>query len=114
MIPDAVAAQHTVTMFEDNTAAALWAQDSHSHQRSKHIDISHHFIRDLVRSGLLQVVYIPTKKQLADCLTNHDVRADDYMRYVPQTGEYRLTEDLMADQVIATCCFLRPSRCWCH
>jgi len=69
MLPDAVAAQHTVTMFEDNTAAALWAQDSHSHQRSKHIDISHHFIRDLVRSGLLQVVYIPTKKQLADCLT---------------------------------------------
>ncbi|CAK0806782.1 unnamed protein product [Prorocentrum cordatum] len=44
--------------------------------------------------------WVNTKQMLADCLTKHDVRAGDYMRYVLQTGEYRLTEDLMADQVI--------------
>ncbi|CAK0808101.1 unnamed protein product [Prorocentrum cordatum] len=45
--------------------------------------------------------WVSTKQMLADCLTKHDVRAGDYMRYMLQTGEYRLTEDLMADQVIA-------------
>ncbi|CAK0827876.1 unnamed protein product, partial [Prorocentrum cordatum] len=45
--------------------------------------------------------WVSTKQMLADCLTKHDVRAGDYMRYVLQTGEYRLTEDLMADQIIA-------------
>ncbi|CAK0904441.1 unnamed protein product [Prorocentrum cordatum] len=45
--------------------------------------------------------WVCTKQMLADCLTKHDVRAGDCMRYVLQTGEYRLTEDLMADQVIA-------------
>eukprot|EP00959_Pyramimonas_sp_CCMP1952_P172503 3604274-Pyramimonas_sp.AAC.1 len=45
--------------------------------------------------------WVSTKQMLADCLTKRDVRAGDYMRYVLQTGEYQLTEDLMADQVIA-------------
>ncbi|CAK0825490.1 unnamed protein product [Prorocentrum cordatum] len=45
--------------------------------------------------------WVNTKQMLADCLTKNDVRAGDYMRYVLQTGEYRLTEDLMADQIIA-------------
>ncbi|CAK0803467.1 unnamed protein product [Prorocentrum cordatum] len=45
--------------------------------------------------------WVSTKQMLADCLTKHDVRAGDYMRYVLQTGECRLTEDLMADQIIA-------------
>ncbi|CAK0847357.1 unnamed protein product [Prorocentrum cordatum] len=34
--------------------------------------------------------WVSTKQMLADCLTKHDVRAGDYMRYVLQTGEYRL------------------------
>jgi hypothetical protein len=58
-----------ITLFEDNTAAALWAQNTRNHQRQKHIDICHHYIRDLVTQGVVQVVYIPTKRQLADCLT---------------------------------------------
>ncbi|CAK0884198.1 unnamed protein product, partial [Prorocentrum cordatum] len=45
--------------------------------------------------------WVSTKQMLADCLTKHDVSAGDYMRYVPHTGECRLTEDLMADQIIA-------------
>ncbi|CAK0798712.1 unnamed protein product [Prorocentrum cordatum] len=45
--------------------------------------------------------WVSTKQMLADCLTKHDVRAGDYMRSVLQTGEYRLTEDHMADQIIA-------------
>ncbi|CAK0852939.1 unnamed protein product [Prorocentrum cordatum] len=45
--------------------------------------------------------WVNTKQMLADCLSKQDVRAGDYMRYVLRTGEYRLTEDPMAEQVIS-------------
>ena len=39
------------------------------HQRTKHIDIRHHFIKDLVDSGQVLLKYLPTDKMLADILT---------------------------------------------
>ncbi|CAK0806425.1 unnamed protein product, partial [Prorocentrum cordatum] len=45
--------------------------------------------------------WVNTKQMLAGCLTKQDVRAGDYMRYVLWTGEYRLTEDPIAEQIIS-------------
>ena len=39
------------------------------HERTKHIEIDYHFIRDKVLEGLLHLSYLPTKKQLADLFT---------------------------------------------
>jgi hypothetical protein len=39
------------------------------HSRSKHIDIRYHFIRDEIRSGRVQVEWVPSDRQLADILT---------------------------------------------
>jgi hypothetical protein len=61
--------QIKVTVHVDNQAAISTALNDHSHERTKHIDIRLHFIRDVVRSGLVQLKYIPTDMQLADCLT---------------------------------------------
>ncbi|CAK0877498.1 unnamed protein product, partial [Prorocentrum cordatum] len=44
--------------------------------------------------------WVNTKQMLADCITKQDVRAGDSMRYVLRTGEYRLTGDPTAEQVI--------------
>ena len=39
------------------------------HDRSKHIEIKYHFIRDKVQKGAIQLQYIPTDEQLADIFT---------------------------------------------
>ena len=39
------------------------------HDRSKHIDIRYHFIRDCVQRGVVQLQYIPIEEQVADILT---------------------------------------------
>ena len=39
------------------------------HDRSKHIDICYHYIRDLEEQGKISVSYIPTGDMIADGLT---------------------------------------------
>ena len=39
------------------------------HDRSKHIEMRYHFIKDLVQRGALKLQYICTDEQIADVLT---------------------------------------------
>jgi hypothetical protein len=39
------------------------------HDRSKHIEIKYHFIRDVVQRGAVKLQYIRTDEQVADILT---------------------------------------------
>ena len=39
------------------------------HDKSKHIEIKYHFIRDMVQKGAVNLKYVPTKEQVADVLT---------------------------------------------
>ena len=61
--------QDTLTVFCDNTSAINISKNLVQHSRTKHIDIRHHFIRDLVESKIVSLEYIDTKKQLADIFT---------------------------------------------
>ena len=55
--------------FLDNQAAIAIAHHPEFHARTKHIDINHHFLQDLVKSGTLNIVYITTEKNLTDIFT---------------------------------------------
>jgi hypothetical protein len=57
------------TMHCDNQGAITLAGNPGVHQRSKHIDVRYHFIRDEVEKGALVLEYIPTAAQIADVLT---------------------------------------------
>jgi hypothetical protein len=59
----------TSTIFMDNQAAVTIAHNPQHHSRTKHIDIAHHFLRDLVKRGTLNTVYVKTENNLADILT---------------------------------------------
>lgn len=59
----------TSIIFTDNQAAVAIAHHPEFHSRTKHIDIALHFLRDLVKSGTLETVYINTKDNLADIFT---------------------------------------------
>jgi hypothetical protein len=53
----------------NNQAASSLCKDCKEGQRMKHVDIIHHFARDLVVSEELQFVYCRTEENVSDCLT---------------------------------------------
>eukprot|EP00253_Pinus_taeda_P018157 PITA_18157 len=53
----------------DNQSCIKLFENSVFHDRSKHIDIRCHFVRDCVQRGAVQLRYIPTGEQVADILT---------------------------------------------
>ena len=59
----------TLTVFCDNTSAINISKNLVQHSRTKHIDIRHHFIRELVENKTLVLEYIETEKQIADIFT---------------------------------------------
>jgi len=63
------------TIFSDNQATIAIARNPEYHACTKHIDIAYHFLRDHVQSGVLNLVYIVTKKNLAYVFTKGLARA---------------------------------------
>jgi len=57
-----------VPLLCDNTSAINLTKSQIQHSRTKHIEIRHHFIRD-VSNGDCEVKFIETEKQLADIFT---------------------------------------------
>lgn len=53
----------------DNQSAIRLIRNPEFHQRSKHIDIRYHFIRDSFESGEFDLEYLQTDQQLADLFT---------------------------------------------
>ncbi|XP_019089068.1 PREDICTED: uncharacterized protein LOC109127923 [Camelina sativa] len=57
------------TVYCDNMGATYLCANPVFHSRMKHIALDYHFIRDQVQSGVVRVVHVNTKDQLADALT---------------------------------------------
>ena len=53
----------------DNQGAVALSKNKVSQQRSKHIDVKYHFIRDQVDNGNLCPVHVPTVSNIADAFT---------------------------------------------
>jgi hypothetical protein len=56
-------------LYEDNQSCIKLTSNSEYHKRTKHIDIKHHYIREKVKDGTVQLKYIHTTDQEADMLT---------------------------------------------
>ena len=55
-------------IFEDNQSTICLTKHQQTHGRSKHINIKYHFIRELVESGKIKLVYCAAEDMLADML----------------------------------------------
>jgi len=53
----------------DNQRAIRLARNPEFHQRTKHVQIKYHFIREQLKNGIIDLQYIGTENQLADILT---------------------------------------------
>ena len=56
-------------LFEDNQSAMELSKNPKFHSRTKHIDISYHFVRQKVADKQIEVMYCPTEMMVADMLT---------------------------------------------
>jgi len=59
----------TTITYNDNQEAGQLTRNAVFHKRTKHVDIRHNFIRELVEEGTISVSYIPTTEMPADILT---------------------------------------------
>ena len=53
----------------DNQGAIKLASNAQFHNRTKHINIRYHFIRDAIKSSLISLEYLPTAAMVADIMT---------------------------------------------
>ncbi|GJU36663.1 ribonuclease H-like domain-containing protein [Tanacetum coccineum] len=53
----------------DNVSAAYMSANPVQHQRTKHIEIDIHFVRDMVTAGQVRVLHVPSRFQYADIFT---------------------------------------------
>ncbi|KAL9433463.1 hypothetical protein AB3S75_028316 [Citrus x aurantiifolia] len=58
-----------IKIYCDNKAAISIAHNPVLHDRTKHIKVDKHFIKEKIESGVICVPYVPTAQQIADILT---------------------------------------------
>ena len=65
----AISPIQSTPIFEDNQGCIKLATSANIKARTKHIDIRHHHLRDLVDSDVINFVYCDTDNMIADALT---------------------------------------------
>lgn len=77
--------QDTMTLFSDSMNVINTSKNHVQHSRTKHIDIRHHFIRDLVERKQVSLESINSKNQLANIFSKAlDVTSFEALR--PTSG----------------------------
>ena len=57
------------TLHLDNQSALAVTRNPEHHGRMKYLDLRHYWLRDTVKSGVVDVKYIPTASMPADIMT---------------------------------------------
>lgn len=69
MLEEYDVSQSVLTLYCDNLSAINISKNPIQHSRTKHIDIRHHFIKNLVEDKVVTLERVTTEEQLADIFT---------------------------------------------
>jgi hypothetical protein len=61
-------------IWEDNQSAIAISRNPVQRRRTKHIDLRHHYVRDLVESAAVSLQYCCSAEMIADLLTKPSAR----------------------------------------
>ena len=59
----------SIQLLDDNQATNFLVKDTHIHERSKHIDVIYHHIKNLHKRNLIQLDYVSSNDMMIDDLT---------------------------------------------
>ncbi|KAD4585095.1 hypothetical protein E3N88_22696 [Mikania micrantha] len=90
------------TIFCDNKSAINLSRNPIMHSRSKHIELKHHFIRDLVKQNVIQLEFCGTNDQFADMLTKA-ISKEKFIQFRRSVGMQRYVS--MNDPFLNLLCF---------
>jgi hypothetical protein len=58
-----------IPLLVDNQSAIALARNPEFHARTKHIEVRHHYVREKIEDGIIDLQYCPTADQIADIFT---------------------------------------------
>jgi len=74
-----------VPLYCDNISAINLTKNPIQHSKTKHIEIRHHFIRDHIQKGDIEIMFVKIENQLADLFTKPLAR-DRFNKLITELG----------------------------
>jgi len=63
--------QKPITVYIDNIGAKFMAYNVTTSQRTKHVDIRYHYVREFIQDGFLEVKFVKTTENVSDGFTKN-------------------------------------------
>ena len=60
-----------IVLLEDNQSCIEYSKNNTAHDRTKHIEIKYHLVREQIQQGNIALAKVPTKKNVADLFWQH-------------------------------------------
>jgi hypothetical protein len=76
-------------IFGDNESGLKLVRNAEFYDRTKYIDVQHHYVRELVADRYITVDWVPTKDMLADGFTKA-LKKDTFVEHRERLGMRRI------------------------
>ena len=82
----------SITVHCDNIGAIYLGNNAKLSQRTKHIDVKHHFVREYIDKGLIKIVFVKSEENDADIWTKN-VKQETYDKHTSKFMRDMINEE---------------------